>query len=90
MVSYGFIIMENEYGVRQTYEYDGRGQLLAVKNADGKDSPETCRAALCAKWRRQLQGQVRISVPVGLPLEIDPLYMYDGSDILTRGFLLRN
>ena len=35
MVSHGFIIMENEYGVRQTYEYDGRGQLLAVKNADG-------------------------------------------------------
>ena len=25
-------------GVRQTYAYDGRGQLLAVKNADGSDA----------------------------------------------------
>ena len=25
-------------GVRHTYEYDGRGQLLAVRNADGTDA----------------------------------------------------
>ena len=25
-------------GVRHTYEYDGRGQLLAVRNADGSDA----------------------------------------------------
>ena len=50
---------------------------------------ERNRAALRAKWRRQLQGEVHIAVPSDLPLEIDPLFMYDGGDILKRGFLLQ-
>ena len=32
------IVARTANGVRQTYEYDGRGQLLAVKNADGSDA----------------------------------------------------
>ena len=33
----GRIVARTANGVRQTYEYDGRGQLLAVKDADGND-----------------------------------------------------
>ena len=69
--------------------FDRRDEFAPVKNASGKDSPETCRAALRAKWRRQLEGEVHIAVPIDMPLEVDPLYMYDGSDILKRGFLLK-
>ena len=69
--------------------FDRRDEFAPVKNASGKDSPETCRAALRAKWRRQLEGEVHIAVPADMPLEIDPLYMYDGGDILKRGFLLK-
>ena len=69
--------------------FDRRDEFAPVKNAEGKDSPETCRAALRAKWRRQLQGEVRIAVPNDLPLEIDPMFMYDGVDILKNGFLLK-
>ena len=32
------IVARTANGIRQTYEYDGRGQLLAVKNADGSDA----------------------------------------------------
>ena len=69
--------------------FDRRDEFAPVKNASGKDSPETCRAALRAKWRRQLEGEVHIAVPNDMPLEIDPLYMYDGTDIQKRGFLLK-
>ena len=34
----GQIVARTANGVRQAYEYDGRGQLLAVKNADGSDA----------------------------------------------------
>ena len=33
----GQIVARTANGVRQTYDYDGRGQLLAVKDADGND-----------------------------------------------------
>ncbi len=69
--------------------FDRRDEFAPVKNAEGSDSPQTCRDALRAKWRRQLEGEVHIAVPNDMPLEIDPLYMYDGSDILKRGFLLQ-
>ena len=32
------LVARTANGARQTYEYDGRGQLLAVKNADGSDA----------------------------------------------------
>ena len=69
--------------------FDRRDEFAPVKNASGKDSPETCRAALRAKWRRQLEGELHIAVPIDIPLEIDPLYMYDGGDILKNGLLLK-
>ena len=69
--------------------FDRRDEFAPVKNADGKDSPATCRAALQAKWRRQL-ANVHVAVPISMSLEIDPAFMYDGLDILNRGFLLQN
>ena len=32
------IVARTANGVRHTYEYDGRGQLLTVRNADGSDA----------------------------------------------------
>ena len=32
------LVARTANGVRHTYEYDGRGQLLAVKSADGSDA----------------------------------------------------
>ena len=34
----GKLVARTANGARHTYEYDGRGQLLAVKNADGSDA----------------------------------------------------
>ncbi len=67
--------------------FDRRDEFAPVKNADGKDSPYTCRDALQAKWRRQL-ADIHIAVPASMPLEIDPAFMYDGMDIIKNGFLL--
>ena len=69
--------------------FDRRDEFAPVKNADGKDSPASCRDALRAKWRRQL-AEIHVAVPATMPLEIDPAAMYDGRDILNNGFLLRN
>ena len=69
--------------------FDRRDEFAPVKNADGKDTPVTCRAALQAKWRRQL-AEVHVAIPATMPLEVDPAALYDGRDILDNGFLLRN
>ena len=68
--------------------FDRRDEFAPVKNAEGSDSPATCRAALQAKWRRQL-AKIGVRVPPGITLEIDPACMYDGDDILARGLLLQ-
>ena len=46
------------------------------KNAEGKDSPATCKADLQAKWRRQL-ASAGIRLADEVPVEIDPACMLD-------------
>jgi len=66
--------------------FDRADEFSPVKNAEGSDSPATCKHDMQAKWRRWLAAN-KITLPEGLPLEIDPAYALDASD-LRKGLLL--
>jgi len=66
--------------------FDRADEFSPVKNAEGSDSPATCKHDMQAKWRRWLVAN-KITLPEGLPLEIDPAYALDASD-LRKGLLL--
>ena len=67
--------------------FDQKDEFSPVKNAEGGDSPATCRADMQAKWRRWL-AECGISVPEGTPLEIDPAYAVDAAQLRERGICL--
>jgi UDP-N-acetylglucosamine/UDP-N-acetylgalactosamine diphosphorylase len=67
--------------------FDRADEFSPVKNAEGADSPETCKRDMQAKWRRWLAAN-NVIVPESLPLEIDPVYALDAND-LAKGLLLR-
>jgi UDP-N-acetylglucosamine/UDP-N-acetylgalactosamine diphosphorylase len=68
--------------------FDRADEFSPVKNAEGKDSPTSCRADMQAKWRRQLAA-AGVQVPESLPLEIDPAYALDAAEVAASGLLLR-
>ncbi len=75
--------------------FERADEFSPVKNADGDDSPATCRRDLQLKWLRWLQAQGVTAelnfegLPL-LPIEIDPAYALNADDLKERGFLLRD
>lgn len=67
--------------------FEQKDEFSPVKNAEGSDSPATCKADLQAKWRRWF-AEVGVTVPETLPLEIDPAYAVDAADLKTKGIFL--
>jgi len=67
--------------------FDRADEFFPVKNAEGNDSPATCRAGLQAKWRRQL-AEAGIKVDESVPVEIDPVYALDAQEIASVGLFL--
>ena len=51
--------------------FDPKDEFSPVKNAEGSDSPATCRADMQAKWRRQL-AERGVLIEGDALLEVDP------------------
>jgi UDP-N-acetylglucosamine/UDP-N-acetylgalactosamine diphosphorylase len=66
-----------------TVEMAREDRFAPVKNAEGADSPDTCRAAMVARASRWLQS-VGVTVPDGAVLEIDPRFAQDPADLHGR------
>jgi len=64
-------------------------EFSPVKNATGKDSPETCRRDMCALYAGWLAG-AGVEVPredsgrPAYPIEISPLYALDAAELASR------
>ena len=67
--------------------FDQKDEFSPVKNAEGGDSPASCKADLQAKWRRWF-SEAGVSVPADMPVEIDPAYAVDAADIKAKGIFL--
>ena len=74
--------------VVENLAFDRADEFSPVKNAEGKDSPATCRADLQAKWRRQLAA-AGVTVPDKMGIEIDPAYAADGRELVGKGLSIR-
>jgi UDP-N-acetylglucosamine/UDP-N-acetylgalactosamine diphosphorylase len=64
--------------------FDQKDEFSPVKNAEGADSPATCKADMRAKWVRMLAA-AGIEVKSDVALEIDPAYAQDAADIKEYG-----
>ena len=67
--------------------FDQKDEFSPVKNAEGNDSPATCRADMRAKWAKWLAA-AGVAVPAEIPLEIDPAYALDAAELSARGLCL--
>ena len=67
--------------------FDQKEEFSPVKNAEGNDSPATCKADMQAKWRKWLEA-VGVTVASDLPIEIDPAYAVDAIALAATGIAL--
>ena len=67
--------------------FEQQNEFSPVKNAEGADSPATCKQDMQAKWRRWF-AELGVTLPATLPIEIDPAYAVDSSDIRVKGIFL--
>ena len=67
--------------------FDQKEEFSPVKNADGTDSPATCKADMQAKWTKWL-AEAGVTVKKGVTIEIDPAYALDAADIKRIGLCL--
>ncbi|MBQ8125458.1 MAG: UDPGP type 1 family protein [Kiritimatiellae bacterium] len=67
--------------------FDQKDEFSPVKNAEGGDSPATCKADMQAKWKRWL-AEAGVEVKGDLPIEIDPAYAVDAADLRRWGLCL--
>ena len=62
-------------------------EFSPVKNAEGSDSPATCKADMQAKWARWFAA-LGVKLPRNLPVEIDPAYAVDAAELAAKGIAL--
>jgi len=67
--------------------FEQKDEFSPVKNAEGADSPASCRADMQAKWARWFAA-AGVTVPAGVPLEIDPTYALDAEELAKKGIFL--
>jgi UDP-N-acetylglucosamine/UDP-N-acetylgalactosamine diphosphorylase len=65
------------------YETDRAEEFSPVKNAEGADSPATCKAHQIARAHRWLKA-AGVSVPEGTVVEISPLYAATEEQLVSR------
>ena len=67
--------------------FDQKDEFSPVKNAEGGDSPATCKADMQEKWAKAL-ADAGVLVRKDVPIEIDPAYALDAAGIKEIGLCL--
>ncbi|HIV09349.1 MAG TPA: UDPGP type 1 family protein [Candidatus Spyradenecus faecavium] len=70
-----------------TMAFDRTQEFSPVKNAEGNDSPATTKRDIQAKWRGWL-AQAGVTLPEGVPVEIDPAFALDAAQLKAKGLLI--
>ena len=67
--------------------FDQKDEFSPVKNAEGGDSPATCKADMQEKWAKAL-AEAGVLVRKDVAIEIDPAYALDAAGIKEIGLCL--
>ena len=67
--------------------FDQKNEFSPVKNAEGNDSPATCKMDMQNKWKKWF-AEIGVKLPKGIPVEVDPAYAIDAADLRENGIAL--